>query len=148
MLTTTSFGRKMSTDQKRAATYPIVICSLTSVTFLIGHCRMLALTKSLTKKASGNNIQENIWVYIQVQLATTDPTNGFSYADNCSRCPSREETVGGSASNLARKMTTTTVCLNYFCGHKQFEITWWGTLFKPLPKINQEHIQWNDVQLG
>lgn len=68
-------------------------------------------------------MQENTWVYIQVQLATTDPTNGFSYAANYSSFYSREEKVGESASTLARKMAATTICLNYSCSHMQFEIT-------------------------
>lgn len=54
---------------------------------------MPALAKQLTRKASGSKTQKNTWVYIQVQLATTDTTNGFS---------SREENFSKSASNLAR----------------------------------------------
>lgn len=39
---------------------------------------MPALAKQLTKKASGSKTQKNTWVYIQIQLAATDTTNGFS----------------------------------------------------------------------
>lgn len=53
---------------------------------------MPAPAKQLTKKAPGNKTQKNTRVYIQVQRAATDTTNGFS---------------SKSASNLAQKMITT-----------------------------------------
>lgn len=42
--------------------------------------------------------KKNTWAYIQMQLAATDTTNGFS---------SREEKFSESPSNLARKMIVT-----------------------------------------
>lgn len=58
---------------------------------------MLALSKQLTKKVSGNNIQENTWVYNQVWLAATYPANGFSKAANYSSIYNNEKKVGECA---------------------------------------------------
>lgn len=92
LLRTTPFGKMRCINQRRTTTYPFVTCIF--VLFQIGCCRTLALSKQLTKKVSGNNIQENIWAYNQVWLAATYPANSFSKAANYRSVHNNEEKVG------------------------------------------------------